>query len=79
MTKEEAHEALDKAVQDYAAVVFDGDGSIGMVQWVLVAHVDLLEDNESGYSTAVSASLPLHERLGLLRYATVQADAETVS
>ncbi len=75
MTKEEAREALDKAAQDYAAAVFDGDGTVGMVQWVLVAHVDLLENDESGYTQACSDGLALHQQLGLLRYATVMGDA----
>ncbi len=79
MTKEEVSEALDKAAQDYAAVVFAEDGSVGMVQWVLVAHVDIMETNESGYTQAVSEGLALHNRLGLLRYATIMADAGVLS
>lgn len=78
MTKEEAHDALDKAAQDYASVVFAEDGSVGMVRWVLVAHVDLMETDESGYTQTVSPSLALHDRLGLLRYATVQSDADVL-
>lgn len=79
MTKEEAHDALDGAVQDYAATVFAEDGSVGLVQWVLVAHVDLPEDNESGYTTVVSSNLALHNKLGLLRYASAQSDAEILN
>lgn len=79
MTKEEAHEALDKAAQDYASVVFAEDGSVGMVQWVLVAHVDIMDTDESGYTQAVSPSLPLHGRLGLLRYATIHSDSDVLS
>lgn len=74
MTKEEAHEALDRAAQNYAAVVFaEGDG-IGMAKWVLNAHVDILSTNSSGYVQAVSDGLALHEQMGLLSYAQVQAD-----
>lgn len=79
MTKEEAHEALDKAAQDYAATVFAEDGSVGMVQWVLVAHVDIMDTDESGYTQTVSPSLPLHGRLGLLRYATIHSDSDVMS
>ncbi len=79
MTKEEAHEALDQAAQEYASVVFAEDGVVGMVQWVLVAHVDILDTNESGYTQAVSASLPLHGRIGLLRYATIQSDNDVLT
>ena len=79
MTKEEAHDALDRAAQDYAAAVFAEDGTVGMVQWVLVAHVDILDTDESGYTQAVSASLPLHGRLGLLRYASIQSDNDVLT
>jgi hypothetical protein len=78
-TKEEASEALDRAAQEYASVVFAEDGTVGMVQWVLVAHVDILETDESGYTQAVSPSLALHNRLGLLRYATVHSDNDVLS
>ena len=78
MTKEEAHDALDKAAQDYAATVFEDEGGVGMVQWVLVAHVDLLQTDESGYTQTVSAGLPLHGRLGLLHYASVMSDADVL-
>jgi len=50
-----------------------------MVQWVLVAHVDIMDTDESGYTQSVSPSLPLHGRLGLLRYATVHSDADVIS
>jgi hypothetical protein len=74
VTKEEAHDALDRAVQDYANAVFAEDGTLGMVQWVLITHVDILQTNESGYSQAVSDGLPLHDQVGLLRYAGLQTD-----
>lgn len=74
MTKEEAHEALDRAVQDYAAMVMDEAGGIGMAKWVLSAHVDILSTNSSGYVQAVSDSLAIHEQMGLLNYSRVQAD-----
>lgn len=74
MTKEEAHEALDRAVQDYAATVFTDGESLGLAKWVLNAHVDILSTNSSGYVQAVSDSLALHEQMGLLSYAQVQAD-----
>lgn len=79
MTKEEAHAALDKAAQDYAATVFAEDGSVGMVQWVLVAHVDIMDTDESGYTQTVSPSLALHSRLGLLRYATIHSDSDVMA
>lgn len=74
MTKEEAHEALDRAVQDYAATVFTDGESLGLAKWVLSAHVDILSTNSSGYVQAVSDSLALHEQMGLLRYSQQQAD-----
>lgn len=74
MTKEEAHEALDRAVQDYAATVFDDSDGVGLAKWVLNAHVDILSTNSSGYTQAVSDSLALHETMGLLSYGQVQAD-----
>lgn len=74
MTKEEAHEALDRAVQDYAAAIFDEGDAVGMAKWVLNAHVDILSTNSSGYVQAVSSDLALHEQMGLLNYAQVQAD-----
>lgn len=79
MTKEEAHSALDRAVADYATTVFDDEGSVGMVKWVLVAHVDILSTNESGYAQAVSDNLALHERVGLLRYAEIHAETSVIA
>ena len=75
MTKEEAHDALDRAVQDYAAVVMDESDGVGMAKWVLSAHVDILSTNSSGYVQAVSDSLAIHEQMGLLNYSQIQVDA----
>ena len=79
MTKEEAHDALDKAAQAYASVVFADDGTVGMAKWVLVAHVDILETNESGYTQTVSGDLAIHEQVGLLAYAQAHADEQVRS
>ncbi len=72
MTKAEAEEALDRAVQDYVAAVFDDAEGVGMAKWVVNAHVDILSTNSSGYVQAVSDGLALHEQMGLLNYAVVQ-------
>ncbi len=74
MTKEEAHDALDRAVQDYAATVFTDGESLGLAKWVLCAHVDILSTNSSGYVQAVSDGLALHETMGLLSYSKAQSD-----
>lgn len=74
MTKEEAHEALDRAVQNYVAAVFAEDEGVGLAKWVLVSHVDILSTNSSGYAQAVSDNLALHEQVGLLSYAQTHAD-----
>lgn len=74
MTKEEAHEALDLAIQNYIAVVFDDAEGVGLAKWVVNAHVDILSTNSSGYTQAVSDGLALHEQMGLLSYAQIQAD-----
>ncbi len=72
MTKEEAEEALDRAIQDYVAVVFDDTEGLGLAKWLVSGHVDILSTNSSGYFAAVSDGLALHEQMGLLNYAVVQ-------
>ncbi len=74
MTKEEAEEALDRAIQNYVAVVFADTEGLGLAKWLVSGHVDILSTNSSGYFQAVSDSLALHEQMGLLRYAQVQGD-----
>ncbi len=75
MTKEEAEEALDRAVQNYVATVFADTEGLGLAKWLVTGHVDILSTNSSGYFQAVSDSLALHEQMGLLRYAQVQGDS----
>lgn len=78
MTREEAGEALDRAVQDYIAAVFVDDGPVVLGKWVLVAHVDLLESDSDGYTQACSDGLALHERIGLLSYAKARAEHQAI-